>query len=40
MAFWRWVNRVILGRRLDDALTRNKEAADKLDAAIKELMEE
>lgn len=40
MGFLRWLNRFLTGRRLEAALHENQHAADKLDAAIKELMDQ
>lgn len=35
---WERLRALLIGRRLSAALTRNNEAADRLDAALREVM--
>jgi hypothetical protein len=38
VCLWRLIRRLLSGRGLDAALRRNTEAADALDAALREVM--
>ncbi len=40
VAIWRLLRRVVLGWRFVSSLERNKEAADRLDTALKEMVGE
>lgn len=39
--WWRaWAKRLLEGRRLQEAMDQNRKAAERLDAAVKEMLEQ
>ena len=36
--FWRWLRQLVAGRNLSADLDRNRQAAERLDAALREVL--